>query len=78
MPSEPGAATLVASAIMIVAMLGTAAPVSAATATMRVDLCSGGRSRTVEIPVRGKDRPQDESCTMACHATDPRRRRAIT
>lgn len=74
MPSESGATALVASAIMIVAMLGTAAPAPAA--TIPVELCSGGEARTVDIPIRGKHRPHDENCTLACHATDPRRRRA--
>ncbi len=67
---------LIASATMIVAMLGTAGPAPAA--TMRVELCSGGATRTVDVPIGGKHRPHDENCTMACHAADPRRRRAVT
>ncbi|MFZ5706211.1 MAG: hypothetical protein ACOY5R_13240 [Pseudomonadota bacterium] len=76
MRSEPGTLELIASAAMIVAMLGTAIPATASATTLRVELCSGGASRTIDLPMRKGDRSHDQGCTAACHAADPRRRRA--
>lgn len=74
MRSEPGSTSPFAAALALVGMVGVAVPAVGNATLLTVSVC--GDAAPARIPVRHRGPDHDVSCTMACHATEDRKRRA--